>query len=185
MASGNTIRYNMTAQRLHWLMAVLIIGAWVLGYYLADLPRGPERSSLIGWHKAIGSTVLLVVAFRLAWRSFNPPPPLSESMPLLLRKITGYTFIVSYLLMILVPLAGWAESNAFGYPVKLAGVLPLPTLLEKNESLGETFKDLHVTLAWAFGILIAAHSAAALKHHFVDRDDTLARMLPSRGKKPE
>ncbi|QFY41746.1 cytochrome b [Candidatus Methylospira mobilis] len=183
MAFGNTIRYNPTAQWLHWLMAVLIIGTRVLGYYFEDLPRGPERSSLIGWHKATGSTVLPAVAFRLAWRSFNPPPPLSATMPLLLRKITGYAFIVYYLLMILVPLAGWAESNAFGYPVKLAGVLPLPVLLEKNESLGEAFRNVHVTLAWAFGILIAGHAAAALKHHFVDRDDTLARMLPNHGKK--
>jgi cytochrome b561 len=185
MASTDTPRYTPTAQWLHWLVAALIVSAWILGYYLADLPRGPERTNLIGWHKAIGSTVLLAAAVRLAWRSFNPPPPLSETMPLLVRKIAGRAFVLYYLLMVLVPLAGWAESNAYGYPVKLAGVLPLPVLFEKNESLGGVFKNIHVTLAWTFGILIAGHVAAALKHHFIDRDDTLARMLPNRAGKPK
>lgn len=179
MATPNpTHRYTPTAQWLHWLVALLIISTWLLGYFLSDLPRGPERTNLIGWHKAIGSTVLIAVAVRLAWRSFNPPPALSDTLSVFVRQLATRMFLVYYFLMILVPLSGWSESNAYGYPVKLAGILPLPGLFAKNESLGAIFKNIHITLAWGFGILIVGHIAAALKHHFKDHDDTLARMLP-------
>jgi cytochrome b561 len=86
--------------------------------------------------------------------------------------------LLLYLLLFAVPLSGWLMSSAKGFQTVWFGVLPLPDLLEKNPALGETLAQLHATLNYLFLGVIGLHVAAALKHHFLDRDDVLARMVP-------
>jgi cytochrome b561 len=79
-----------------------------------------------------------------------------------------------------VPLAGWAYSSADGFPIVWFGVLPLPDLLPADKALAEAVKPVHEILAWALVVLAAIHVVAALKHHFIDRDGLISRMLPLR-----
>jgi len=83
-----------------------------------------------------------------------------------------------YILMFAIPLSGWLMSSALGFPVVLFGVLPLPDLIGKDKELGETLKGVHESLNYALLLLVVAHVGGALKHHLIDRDGTLVRMLP-------
>jgi cytochrome b561 len=85
-----------------------------------------------------------------------------------------------YLLMVIVPLSGWLMSSAKGFQTVWFGVLPLPDLLSKDAALGDALLWVHRLLNWRFMAVVAGHIAAALKHHFIDRDGTLARMWPGR-----
>ena len=170
--------YTRTAQWLHWIMALLIIAVWILGFYMADLPRGPDKTALVQWHKAIGSTVIVLVAIRLAWRATHRPPLLPDSIPVWQQQAAHGVHWLLYALMFIQPLSGWAMSSARGFPVLLGGVVPLPALLMKDESLAKALTGLHEVGGWALAILVAGHVAMALKHHFIDRDTVLSHMLP-------
>jgi cytochrome b561 len=86
--------------------------------------------------------------------------------------------VLLYLLMFAVPLSGWLMSSAKGFQTVWFGVLPLPDLLTKNAELGDLLQQMHKLLNYSMAALVFAHLGAALKHHFIDRDDILARMLP-------
>jgi cytochrome b561 len=88
--------------------------------------------------------------------------------------------LLLYLLLLAIPLSGWLMSSALGFQTVVFGVLPLPDLLEKDEALGEALLLTHRLLNWFFMLVVAGHVLAALKHHFIDRDGLLSRMLPGR-----
>jgi cytochrome b561 len=92
--------------------------------------------------------------------------------------VAGATHVLLYLLMIVIPLSGWLMSSAKGFQTVWFGVLPLPDLLDKNAELGDLLQQLHILLNYSMAAIVFAHLGAALKHHFIDRDDVLARMLP-------
>ncbi len=173
--------YTSTAKWLHWIMAVLIILLLALGFYMSDLPRGPEKTALIQVHKAVGTIVLALAAVRLYWRLKHEPPPLPASISLLQQQATHAVHWALYGLMFLQPLSGWAMSSARGFPVALAGIIPLPALVEKNEALAETLTEAHELIGTVLAILVIGHVAMALKHHFLDKDGVLLRMGPSPG----
>jgi cytochrome b561 len=170
--------YTPTAKWLHWIMAVIIIAVWSLGFYLADLPRGPEKTALIQWHKAIGSLVLPLIVIRLSWRLTHRPPALPGSIPVLQQRLAHGLHWALYALMFAQPLSGWAMSSAFGFPVALGGLITLPGLIAKDEILGKSLVGLHGAIGWTLGLLVVGHIAMALKHHFVDKDTVLLRMAP-------
>jgi cytochrome b561 len=85
-----------------------------------------------------------------------------------------------YLLCIAIPMVGWAYSSAKGFQIVVFGVLPMPNLLMVDPDLAEAIKPWHAWLAYALAALVLLHVAAGLKHHFVDRDGLLYRMLPQR-----
>jgi cytochrome b561 len=176
----NTARYTPVARALHWLMALVIFVAAGLAIYADNLPDGPEHRTVIGLHIAIASTVLLWIALRILWRATHPAPPLPATMSPAAKGVTHLVHSLMYLLMIATPVAGWLMVNAKGFPVKLAGLLPLPTLLEKSEELHEQFEELHIALGLTLVALAIGHAIVALKHHFVDRDEVMLRMMPPR-----
>ena len=171
-------QYTATAKSLHWLMAVMLFGLLALGLYMTELPLSPEKLKLYSWHKWAGVTVFLLLFFRLLWRIKNPPPPLPESMPRTLQLVAHAGHFGLYALMFAIPLSGWLMSSAKGFQTVYFGVLPIPDLIEKNKELGHLLAEVHETLSWLFIILLVGHIAAALKHHFIDKDDILVRILP-------
>jgi cytochrome b561 len=102
-------------------------------------------------------------------------------MPPWQRQAAHVTHWGLYALFFAVPLVGWAYSSAAGFPVVVFGVLPLPDFVSPDKALAETLKAWHGWLAWTLAVLVLAHVAAALKHHFIDRDGLLLRMRPGRG----
>jgi cytochrome b561 len=180
----DTLRYGRIAIALHWLLALMILGSFSVGLYMADLPLSPLRVKLVNWHKWAGVTILALSALRLLWRLAHRPPPLPEAiecaMPGWQRFVHHRTIGLLYILFFAVPLFGWAYSSALGFSLVWFGVLPLPDFVPVDKALAETvLLPLHRGSAFLLAALVVAHTTGALKHHFVDRDGLLARMWPA------
>lgn len=179
MAAGGDQRYSRTAMALHWLLALLIVGAFSVGVYMADLPFSPQRLKLFNWHKWTGICILALSALRLLWRLRHPPPP-DLPGPAWQLSAAHAVHATLYLLFFAVPLVGWAYSSAAGLPVALFGLIPLPDFVPADKALAQAIKPWHGYLAFTLAALVLLHVAAALKHHWVDRDGLLSRMWPAR-----
>jgi cytochrome b561 len=179
MRSTVTNHYTRTAKSLHWLMAVLLIGLLSLGFYMQGLPLSPEKLKLYSWHKWAGVTAFLLVWLRLFWRVTHRPPALPASIPKAMQFAAHAGHFLLYALMIAIPLSGWLMSSAKGFQTVWFGVLPIPDLLAKNKELGDLLQTVHLSLNLVFTAAIIGHVGAALKHHFVDKDDVLKRILPA------
>lgn len=173
-----TTAYTPTAKLIHWLMAVLLFGLLALGFYMPDLPLSPTKLQLYSWHKWAGVTAFVLVIFRLYWRYAHRPPALPASMPKPVQFAAHAGHALLYLLMIAIPVSGWLMSSAKGFQTVWFGVLPLPDLLGKDKELGKQLALVHESLNYLFIAVLAGHIGAALKHHFIDKDDILTRMLP-------
>lgn len=174
-------RYTRTAIALHWLMAALLLAVLALGFYMHDLPLSPHKLQLYAWHKWAGVSAFVLVLVRLGWRASHRPPALPAGMAAAQRALAQTGHAALYLLMLAIPLSGWLMSSAKGVQTVYFGVLPLPDLLARDKLLGEQLQTLHLALNWIFIALASGHLGAALKHHWLDRDGLLTRMLPRRG----
>jgi cytochrome b561 len=168
--------YTRTAKALHWLIALLIFAVFPLGLYMHDLKLSPAKLQLYSYHKWAGVIIFLLAIVRLLWRITHRPPALS--LPRLQQIASGAVHHLLYVLMLAIPFSGWLMSSAKGYQTVLFGILPLPDLLAKDKELGHTLENIHASLNYLLLALVAVHIAAALKHHFIDRDQVLTRMLP-------
>ena len=176
--SAGPMRYTRTAITLHWGLLLLLLGAFGLGLYMTELPNGIQKLKLYNWHKWAGATFLALSLLRLAWRLTHAPPP-PPPMPDWQRRAAAGVQVAMYVMFFVVPLVGWAYSSAVGYPLVWFGVLPLPDWVPQDRELARAIKPWHERAAWLLALLIALHVAAALKHHFLDRDGLLRRMAPS------
>jgi cytochrome b561 len=172
-----TNRYTPTAITLHWLIALLIFVAFPLGVYMHELPLSPDKLRLYSYHKWIGVTVFMLAAIRVYWRATHLPPALPESMPNWEKFAAHATHYALYALIIIIPLSGWLMSSAKGFQTVWFGVLPLPDLVGKDEGLGKLLQEAHEVLNFLLLGLLIGHIGAALKHHFIQHDDILARMV--------
>ena len=179
-----TPRYTAVAMVLHWLLGAAVLAMFAVGVYMSDLPFSPLRLKLYNWHKWAGMTFLALTALRLVWRLSHKPPVLPQAiataMPPWQTRVYHATHHLFYGLFIVVPLLGWAYSSAAGFPIVWFGQIALPDLLPVNKEWAEVIKPLHKLSALALIALAALHIGAALKHHWIDRDGLLLRMLPGR-----
>jgi len=181
-------RYNAVAMLLHWLIAALLITNIGLAWYfntLTGLPKIPP----VQLHKSFGITILLLSLGRLAWRIVSPPPPLPASMMTWERFAAGTVYVLFYVVMIGMPLSGWALSSASAIirfkPITLFGVVPWPTITLLShlappamKQAHDTFVAIHQLLAKLAYALIVLHVAAALRHLMLLRDGVMGRMVP-------
>lgn len=174
----NNTRYDSTSIALHWLFAIGIISTFALGFYMTDLSLSPTKLKLYSWHKWAGISLLAVAILRLVWRVTHQAPKLPKSMSPLMRFLANAMHRVLYFFMIAIPLSGWLMSSASGFQTVWFGILPLPDLVAKDEGLAEILLTAHVVLNYAFLTALLVHIAAAVKHHFIDKDTVLSRMLP-------
>ena len=171
-------RYTGVAIALHWLIAVAILGTFLLGQYMTNLQLSPAKLKLYSYHKWIGVTIFLLVLFRIAWRLAHRPPLPPASMPAWQHSAASIAHFFLYALTLAIPVSGWLMSSASGFQVVYLGVIPIPDLLAKSKDAAQQLKQLHEALNWLMVLVVAMHIAAALKHHVIDRDDVLRRMLP-------
>lgn len=178
-------RYGATAIALHWVLGLAIVVMLVAGWYMTGLPFSPQRLKLYNWHKWAGMAVLALSVLRLVWRFIRRPPALpadmQAAMPRWQQRAQHGTHHLMYGLFFIVPLLGWAYSSAAGFPIVFLGWLPLPDFVPVSPELADALKPLHGLAAYALALLVVLHVAAAVKHHFIDRDGLMARMLPGRG----
>lgn len=169
-------RYGFIAILFHWLMAVLIIALLALGLYMINLPKGLEKTTLYGWHKEYGFLVLILVNLRFIWRLANKMPRLS--MPLFQQIMAKLVHWALYLFMFAMPISGWLISSAAGVRVSFFGLFSLPNLIPPKLELVSLFKMAHEWFAYSLIAIIILHTLAAFKHHLIDKDDILTRILP-------
>ena len=175
--------YSCVAIILHWLIAVAIIcnliGGFSLDWFLeSGEPAMKERGlAIIGLHKSVGLTVILLTMLRIGWRLANPPPLLPAHMTVLERRLARLSHGVFYVLMLVLPLSGWALASTGRGPILWFGLSAVPRLPVADTQRG-LFGESHEVLAWTMVALLALHLSAALKHHILDRDGVLTGMLP-------
>lgn len=182
-------RYDSIAMTIHWLTALAISAQLAMGWSMTLMKPGTYlQFSLYQWHKSIGMTILALSLVRLLWRLAHPPPPLPATMPAWQRRLAKFTHAGLYVLMIGLPLTGWAvvSASTFNVPTVLYGVLPLPHIpwladLPDKSAAESALKLVHLSAGLILVVLLAGHIGAALRHHFTLRDDVLLRMLPRIG----
>ena len=178
MQLKNTLtRYGALAQLFHWVIVVLIITQFVLALWADGLPP-IKKLGVLGTHKSIGITILMLAVLRLAWRLFNPVPLQPRGMPRWQELSAHVSHFLLYALLFITPVLGWLMSSARSFSVSYFGLFTLPDLIEPNRPAYERLHDFHELMASTLAVLAIIHIAAALKHHFFDRDDVLRRMLP-------
>jgi cytochrome b561 len=175
---NTTARWGTVTQFLHWLIVVLIIAQVILANLAEDLPLGMKKLAMYARHKSVGITILVLAVIRLTWRWANPTPALPSTLKPYERFLATVTHGGLYLLLFAMPLTGWMMTSARGFPASWFGFFQLPDFVPKNQALYEAMKQTHDTLALALYAIVFLHVAAALKHHYMLKDDVLRRMLP-------
>lgn len=170
--------YGAIAMALHWIIAVLVLAAWLLGQFGDVLPRGAAQKTGLFVHISIGLTIVTFTISRLLWRLIDPPPPLEKS-PLGTWGERGAR-AVQYLLYVglfAVPAAGIVVEFADGHALPAFGLFELPSPWPADRAFAQQARGVHEILANAIVTLAGLHAAAALVHHYIFRDRTLLRML--------
>jgi cytochrome b561 len=197
-AAVGTSRYSLVSIVLHWAIALAIAGMIGLGWWMTDAIKDPAQASAAfkayQLHKSIGLTILVLSLVRLAWRFTHSFPPLPAHMPGWEQAAARASHLLLYAVMLLMPLTGWLYVSAgwnstmnmpFAAPTIWFGQFEWPHLPGLADASDATRSNVagaamavHANLAWGAVALIALHAAAALKHHFLDRDSVLASMVP-------
>ena len=170
-------RWGTIVRLFHWGMLLLYLVIIPIGLYMTDLPVGPRKLRIYALHKSIGLTLLGLAALRVAWR-LGERRPAPVAMPVWQRRAAAASHALLYVLMFVVPLSGWLYNSAAGFPLQWFHLVNLPALTAENPGLKDIAKEIHETGVYVLMTIVALHAAAALKHHLVDRDGTLATMLP-------
>ena len=182
MSFRNTTRsWGSVSKLLHWLVVLLIVNQWVIAERADSLPIGIAKLQALAWHKSFGITILMLAVVRLAWRWMNPVPDLSADTRPWERVLAKLSHFLLYALIFAMPLSGWLMSSAKNFPVSWFRLFQLPDLVAPDERTYQLMRDLHHLLFDLLVVVAAVHVAGALKHHFIDRNDVLKRMLPFGG----
>ena len=173
--------YDKVMRAVHWTTLLLIAGAFI-AVWIAD-PELIGRSSaalIVQIHRSLGLTVVALTVFRLAWRWRARIPALPGDLPAVQKWAARANEVLIYMVLLTQPIVGLLYSNAYGVRVKLFLLFELPPVIARDLSLGEQLGAIHNFLGYSLLVLVGAHAAAALFHHFVRRDQVLNAMLPSR-----
>jgi cytochrome b561 len=178
MLRNSEQKYGAIAQLFHWVIVGLIVTQFVLAFRADSLPRGMKLITTLALHKSIGMTVLVLAIARLIWRWLNPVPVEPLNTPRWQHAAAKFSHAALYVLIFTLPLVGWIASSARNFSVSWFGLFTWPNLVEPSEAAFKFFQSTHALLAWTLFALVLLHVAAALKHHFIDKDNVLRRMLP-------
>ncbi|MBU0859630.1 MAG: cytochrome b, partial [Alphaproteobacteria bacterium] len=176
---NTTLTYGTVARYIHWATAFIVLFLLALGLYMEDLDFSPQKLALYGLHKSFGFTVLGLVIVRILWRAANPAPHHLATHQRWEVLLARFMHVCLYLALIGMPLSGWVMSSAADFPHTFFNLFSMPDLIPgKNDALYKLSRLAHGWCAYALIAAIGLHMAGALKHHVIDRDSTLRRMLP-------
>ena len=190
-------QYTKTAKILHWLIALGIFGMFALGWFMSDIPKEAAKQSVFDifdlgifhWtsaeevsprsfyfnvHKSFGVTIFALIIIRILWRLTHTPPALLASYKAIERKLANGAHRLLYLLMLILPLSGVIMAVYSKYGIKWFGIDFIKGL--DNNPMREIFKSAHQIIGLILVATIVIHILGALKHQFIDKDDTLKRM---------
>lgn len=190
MTRASTIsgRYTGVAILLHWVIALLVVMNVALGFRMGQL-KGLAQFELFQIHKSIGITILLLTIARIAWRLTHRAPPYEPTLKAWERTVASLTHNAFYVLLLALPLSGWiiVSASKYNIPTLLYGMVPWPHIapihdatMPARDHIAQVGSGTHEVLAFTMLALVALHVLAALKHQFLDGDDTLWRMIPGK-----
>lgn len=175
---NSSARYGLISMLLHWGIALAVyamfgLGLWMvtLSYYDGWYHQAPEL------HKSIGIVLMMGLVIRVIWRHISRPPSAPKSHSTFTRVTAAGAHIALYSILFAIFISGYLISTADGKPISVFGLFDVPATLTDAGSQADLAGQIHLWLAWGVVILSALHGLAALKHHFIDKDDTLKRML--------
>lgn len=168
--------YTPVAKALHWLTAFCVIGLLAVGLWMIGLPISLLKLQVYAWHKWIGLTVLLLTLVRLAWRWHAPPPALPSTITPWERRLAPLGHWALLTLLLAQPVVGWLMSSAGGVQVFWFGVLALPDIVPRDQTLFAILRTAHAVLAWALIATITIHVLAVARHDLLRRDGIFRRM---------
>ncbi len=179
MFKNTTESFGLISKTLHWLMAIILIGLFGVGLYMTDLDYYDALyHTLPWWHKSFGLLVIGLLVFRYVWKRLNPEPEAlatHKNWEVFLAQFIQKLF---YGLILLIGLSGYFISTAKGKGIEFFGWFEVPAITQAiEEERADLVGEIHEFLAITLIALAVLHAAAALKHHFIDNDDTLKRML--------
>jgi len=179
MQFANTIqRWGLVSVVIHWLSAVTVVSMFVLGLWMVDLTLYDRwYNAAPDIHKSIGITLLIVTLARLAWRLTGVTPEPLESHTAFEKKAARLAHVLIYVLLFSIMLSGYLISTADGHPIVVFGLFDVPATLHGIDQQEDIAGDVHLVLAIMLMSLATVHALAAVKHHVIDRDRTLLRML--------
>ena len=175
--SKDVLSYSAGSKFFHWLIAIIVISMLSISFFLDDLPKLYQSLAFM-IHKSFGLTVLFLMLVRLLWIQYHGKPKLPKTVAVwqkVLSRIVQYSL---YVLLIAMALCGWIMSVAAERTPSLFGLFNMPLPIEPNEALATWMDEAHKTIAWILIVIIGLHIAGAIKHHFIDKDNVLKRMLP-------
>lgn len=174
---ARTEHYNSVSKALHWLIALLAFSQLAMGKFFEV--EADESASLFGWHTSLGLLVLALMVVRLGWRLTHAVPALPRNTPGWQEFAAKATHFAFYALLIALPLSGWLLTSAEGDAVSFLGWFSVPPLPVPGGEASEDFiEETHEVLGNVLLVLAGIHVLAGLKHHYLDRDDVLVRMMP-------
>ncbi|CAM2897313.1 cytochrome b [Vibrio rarus] len=178
MKSERLIRYNLTARILHWLSAILIVGLFGLGWWMVDLNYYHKWYQLAPfWHKSVGLLLMSLTVLRLLWKSLKGSPPVTGTV--LEVKLAKAAHHLMYVLLFTLFVSGYLISTEDGRGISVFGWFEIPAIGKLFEGQADLSGEIHFYVACSLVGLAVIHALAAIKHHFIDRDDTLRKMTGS------
>jgi cytochrome b561 len=172
---GDRQRFTLLQRLLHWTMAIFILAMLFIGVGMVSTVM-PKYLTLISIHKPLGIAILVLAVVRLVVRLRYGAPPLPADLPEPMKLAAVLSHYALYILMIGMPLIGWAMLSTAAYPVVLVGGVNLPAILPQSDRLHALLWSAHFYLAFMFFALILLHLAAALFHALVRRDGVFEAM---------
>lgn len=174
--------YGAVPQVMHWLTVLLVAVAWTLGLFGDEFPKGAPRSAGLFVHISAGLTVIALLVVRLAWNLANPPPDGEPTgLGVWVDRLGRMAHYLLYGLLMAVPIAGIVLQFARGDALSIFGITDIASPWITDRAFARSVKEVHEALAHTLMIVAGFHAAAALFHHWVLRDRTLAKMLPRVG----
>ncbi len=178
MLRNSTQAYGWISIVLHWGMALAIFGLFGLGLYMVELTYYDALyRTLPSIHKSIGILMALALLLRITWRWSNPVPEAVTGTRPFERRLAAIVHRLFYLLIAVIMLSGYLISTADGSAISVFGWFSVPASLTSIPRQEDIAGLVHQYLAYFLIALVVLHAAAALKHHFIDRDATLRRIL--------
>jgi cytochrome b561 len=177
---NSTTAWGSLARSFHWLGAVLTIFLIAFGWWMIHLAERAERLANFGIHASIGYDLLLLIALRLCWRAIDRGPALPAEL-LRWERVTAHLgHILLYVLLLAVSVTGWMIVSSARRPIDatLLGFIPVPLLDRAGDrAFHDLAEDVHRVLSYTLLVLVIVHVAAALRHHYVKKNDVLRRMM--------
>ncbi len=180
MIRNSSDNYGWISILLHWVVALVIFGLFGLGVYMVDLSYyDPWYHDAPAIHKSIGMLLILAVLIRLLWRWVNPRPAPLPSLSSFEKSTSEWVHRFFYLIIAITLVAGYLIPTAEGRGVDVFGWFEVPAVFPVIDGMADFAGEVHEILAWALIVLAGLHTVAAFKHHLIDKDRTLVRMLRS------